>query len=163
MFVALLSFGCSPSGPVHSGASKCLPAEFEACATATRSVTARSHAPKPMPLFSAARCCTQGESPFGRAGLVCSALSRQQFARHAPSQFVVGASRRSAAPGSQFVGAAEYGSFYVSLCRQAGAIGSRWSRPYRLAPSVARHPAMPNPSIERTCPGKPGQASHVKR
>jgi hypothetical protein len=22
---------------------------------------------------------------------------------------------------------------------------------------------MPNPSIERTCPGKPGHASHVKR
>jgi hypothetical protein len=22
---------------------------------------------------------------------------------------------------------------------------------------------MPSPSIERTCPGKPGQASHVKR
>jgi hypothetical protein len=26
------------------------------------------------------------------------------------------------------------------------------------------HPRLlPNPSIERTCPGKPGQASHVKR
>ncbi len=24
-------------------------------------------------------------------------------------------------------------------------------------------PARPNPSIERTCPGKPGHASHVKR
>ena len=22
---------------------------------------------------------------------------------------------------------------------------------------------LPNPSIERTCPGKPGHASHVKR
>ena len=45
----------------------------------------------------------------------------------------------------------------------------------RLSPMVSRSSirvsaykvpfrgAMPNPSIERTCPGKPGQASHLKR
>jgi hypothetical protein len=27
---------------------------------------------------------------------------------------------------------------------------------------MSEHPT-PNPSIERTCPGKPGQASHLKR
>jgi hypothetical protein len=31
----------------------------------------------------------------------------------------------------------------------------------RKHPSTAQ--AMPNPSIERTRPGKPGRASHVKR
>ena len=75
---------------------------------------------------------------------------------------VVGASRRSATPGSQLVGAAGYGSS-VLLGGKHCAVGSKRSRPYRLASSVARQPAMPNPSIERTCPGKPGHASHVKR
>jgi hypothetical protein len=33
----------------------------------------------------------------------------------------------------------------------------------RSAPPTPKSRAMLNPSIERTCPGKPGQASHVKR
>jgi hypothetical protein len=75
---------------------------------------------------------------------------------------VVGASRRSAAPGSQFVGAAGYGSV-VLLAVEVGAVGNTQARPYRPASSVACQRAMPNPSIERTRPGKPGRASHVKR
>jgi hypothetical protein len=75
---------------------------------------------------------------------------------------VVGASRRSAAPGGRSVGAAGYGSLVLSR-RRVGAIGSKRSGPYRLASSEARHGALPNPSIERTSPGKPGAASHVKR
>jgi len=76
---------------------------------------------------------------------------------------VVGASRRSAAPGGQAVGAAGYGSSRLSLCRGAVVIGGRRSRPYRLASPVARQRAMPNPSINRTCPGKPGHAGYLKR
>ena len=38
----------------------------------------------------------------------------------------------------------------------------------KASPVVKKHhmlslAARPNPSIERTCPGKPGHASHVKR
>jgi hypothetical protein len=76
------------------------------------------------------------------------------------SQSVVGASRRLE---SQSVGAAEYGSLGPARCLRAGAVGTKKSKPYRLASSVALHRAMPNYSIERTSPGKPGAASHVKR
>jgi hypothetical protein len=85
----------------------------------------------------------------------CSARSRS---------VVVGAPRRSAAPGSQFVGAAEYGSsescLVVSLAPLAASAPSLIVRPVlRLA-----IPAMPNPSIERTSKGlRPFAASHVKR
>jgi hypothetical protein len=76
---------------------------------------------------------------------------------------VVGASRRSAAPGGRSVGAAGYGSLILSR-RRVGAIGGKRSRPYRLASSEARHRALPNPSIERTAQGlRPRAASHVKR
>jgi hypothetical protein len=76
---------------------------------------------------------------------------------------VVGASRRSAALGSQFKGAAGYGSsgfcLVVSSAPLAAGVPGLIVRPVlRLA-----IPAMPNPSIERTSPGKPSLASHVKR
>ena len=105
-------------------------------------------------------------APPGQAGALrlASAVHRS-LATSRSSGFcmsVVGAPRRSAAPGSQSVGAAGYGSSVLPL-GEAGAVGSKRPRPYRLAPSVACHRAMPNPSIERTCPGKPGHASHVKR
>jgi hypothetical protein len=61
------------------------------------------------------------------------------------------------------VGAAGYGSSELSLRREAVAMGSSRSRAYRPGSSEARHRATPNPSIERTSPGKPGLASHVKR
>jgi hypothetical protein len=74
---------------------------------------------------------------------------------------VVGASRHSAAPGSQSV---------ESRRHRRRAPCQRWyapANPGRSAPCRlghrARPRAMPNPSIERTRPGKPGRASHVKR
>ena len=76
---------------------------------------------------------------------------------------VVGASRRSAAPGNHLVGAAGYGSSGSALRREVGVLGSKRARPYRLWPSVPAHRLMLNPSIERTCPGKPGHASHIER
>jgi len=36
----------------------------------------------------------------------------------------------------------------------------RWHTSTTAVPCLRE---MPNPSIERTCPGKPGQASHLKR
>src|ERR1041384_4381549 len=76
---------------------------------------------------------------------------------------VVGASRRSAAPGSQL----------WALPGTAALLSRFFGKPLRLAPGVPglivlpvlrlATGAMPNPSIERTCPGKPGHASHVKR
>src|SRR5687768_16385805 len=61
------------------------------------------------------------------------------------------------------VGAAGYGSSELSLRREAVAMGGRRSRAYRPGSPEARHRATPNPSIERTSPGRPGLASHVKR
>jgi hypothetical protein len=76
---------------------------------------------------------------------------------------VVGASRRSAAPGSQFMGAAGYGSSeFCSVVRSAPLAPSAPGFIVRPVLWLAI-PAMPNYSIERTRPGKPGRASHVKR
>jgi hypothetical protein len=36
-------------------------------------------------------------------------------------------------------------------------------RVYRAKSPYVQGEAAPNPSIERTCPGEPGHASHVKR
>jgi hypothetical protein len=94
---------------------------------------------------------------------VHSALSSLRLVRHAPSQFVVGASRHSAAPGSQYWSAAEYGSAGVARLSRPELRSTMLSRVLRQASSVACGSVMPNPSIERTRPGKPGRASHVKR
>lgn len=76
------------------------------------------------------------------------------------SQSVVGASRRLV---SQDVGAAEYGGSGSARLAWAVGMGCKRAKPYRSEPAVAMQSVMPNPSIERTCPGKPGQASHLKR
>jgi hypothetical protein len=94
---------------------------------------------------------------------VHGALSSLQLVRHAPSQFVVGASRRSAAPGSQYWSAARDGSAGVARLQRPELRSAMLSRVSRQASSVAFGSVMPNPSIERTRPGKPGRASHVKR
>jgi hypothetical protein len=63
---------------------------------------------------------------------------------------------------SQLVGAAEYGSSFSAFAgRLAVMIQKSSSRV--SGTTVARQRALPNPSIERTSPGKPGAASHVKR
>jgi hypothetical protein len=125
-------------------------------------------------LFVAARHSGHGiqwlEATFGEAWQCRHAQvftsSADQCRTSGQCQFLVGASRRSAAPGSRSVGAAEYGSSVFLLDREARAIGSRRSRPYRLALSGAGHRARPNPSIERTSYSWLRQlqaASHVKR
>jgi hypothetical protein len=92
-----------------------------------------------------------------------SVLSSPQLVRHAPGQFMVGASRRSAAPGSQYGGAAEYGSAGLARLRDLEVRSAKLAPPYHLGNTEAAPRVMPNYSIERTSPGKPGLASHVKR
>ena len=110
----------------------------------------------------------QGQGSFHPSG--CEAVEPGGFlrsqsvvgaSRRLMSQFVVGASRRSAAPGSQFVGAAGYGRCLSFGC-YAAAVQSRVKFRASSSKSACRS-ARPNPSIERTRPGKPGRASHVKR
>ena len=85
----------------------------------------------------------------------CKAAARRSFSS---SQWVVGASRRWK---SQEVVAAEYGGG-LSLRCYAATMESK-SEPLASRSKSARYALMPNPSIERTCPGKPGHASHLKR
>jgi hypothetical protein len=92
-----------------------------------------------------------------------SALSSLRLVRHAPSQFVVGASRRSAAPGSQYWSAARDGSAGVACLLRPELRSTTLARVSQQARPVAFGSVMLNPSIERTRPGKPGRASHVKR
>jgi hypothetical protein len=80
--------------------------------------------------------------------------------RHAPGQSVVGASRRLK---SQLLGAATEGSADLESVPRPRHIAQENARVSRLARSEALPGAMPNYSIERTRPGKPGRASHVKR
>jgi hypothetical protein len=82
----------------------------------------------------------------------------------ASNQRVVGTLRRRAAPGGQPSSAAEYRCSFLSL-RACGGV--------RVAKSAGGFVAfagtgpcqrvMPNPSINRTCPGKPGHAGYLKR
>jgi hypothetical protein len=58
---------------------------------------------------------------------------------------VVGASRRSAAPGSQFGGRCRVRQLWILLGREVGSIGGRRSRPYRSASPQARHPRDAQP------------------
>jgi hypothetical protein len=94
---------------------------------------------------------------------VRSTLSSPQLVRHAPGRFMVGASRRSAAPGSQYRGTAEYGSAGLACLRGLEVRSAKLAPPYHLGNTETGPRAMPNYSIERTRPGKPGRASHVKR
>jgi hypothetical protein len=114
-----------------------------------------------VPVFVVPLCEPKGwPHPVGQHRSVARQARRQCLVCH-QSQSVVGASRRLE---SQSVGAAGYGSLGPERCLRAGAVGTKKSRPYRLASSVARHRVMPNYSIERTSQGlRPCAASHVKR
>jgi hypothetical protein len=54
------------------------------------------------------------------------------------------------------------GSYLSAFAGRLAVMGSTFSVGVS-GHKVARQRAMPNPSIERTCPGKPGHASHLKR
>jgi hypothetical protein len=94
--------------------------------------------------------------------------------RLSSSQGVVGASRRSAAPGGQSVGAAEYGCSFLSLRASSAVVVAKSGGVFAFAGSGPCQRVMPNPSIERTNNGGSGFtafasaqpplfASHLKR
>ena len=90
-------------------------------------------------------------------------------------QFVVGAPRHSAAPGSQSIGAAGYGSILSPCCYSSPMLSKAQLREFQCMTPCPR--ARPNPSIERTRTGRPRytassfsvprgppvRAAHVKR
>jgi hypothetical protein len=111
----------------------------------------------------------QALGPFVLRSACCGSRPlRKRSSRVSPSvgrrfQVVVGASRRSAAPGSQYWSAAKDGSAGLARLRRPELRSTMLSRASRQASSVAFTGATPNPSMERTLSGKPVSASHVKR
>ena len=161
----------APPGPSTRAASMWLPAwNQSACASrcfiplgqATRQLTRR-----PTSLHS--RCGFRGEGGCVLSQLVVRAL------RGLNSQLVVGAARRSAAPGGQSIGAAGYGSILFHCCYSSPMLSKVQHHVFQRKASCPR--ARPNPSIERTRTGRPRyacssfyvprglpvRAAHVKR
>ena len=100
------------------------------------------------------------QSQHWQGTVASGVLSLHRCVRHAPGQGVVGASRRLK---SQSVGAAVSGGGSFTVCARPLMHALREScRAARVTPRPL-HRVMLNPSIERTRPGKPGRASHVKR
>ena len=152
-------------------ASRCLPARnpgrlYPATSSNSRKLTRR--------LFRRSdslspRCRSQAEGGY----LLCQLVVRAS--RGLNSQFVVGAPRRSAAPGSQSVSAAGYGSIVRPCCYSSPMLSKGW--PHVLQRKAPCPRARPNPSIERTRTGRPrytcssfyvprglpARAAHVKR
>jgi hypothetical protein len=129
-----------------------------ACVAPAPSVTARGLPPKLNDALATNRHVPKKE------GQACAASAPTPRHRTAStSQFVVGASRRSAAPGSRFWGAARGGAELAHLPRPE-LRSTTHSRAARPVSSVVLGSAPPNYSIERTSQGlRPCAASHVKR
>jgi hypothetical protein len=125
-----------------------------ACVAVEPSVTARCLPPK----LNAALATNR--HPSKQEGQACPASVLAQRHRTAGgSEFMVGASRRLS---SQFWGAAR-GSAGLAHLSRPELRSTTLSRASRLTSPVLLGGAMLNPSIERTSPGLPGAASHVKR
>jgi hypothetical protein len=161
----LMRLPSSPLIPFACPASRCWPSKREGAASSslTRYLARVERRFTRDIAFSQEPRHRARRSHLWQGRWVHSVLSSLRLVRHAPSQFLVGASRRSAAPGSQYGGAAGYSSAGVARLLRPALRSTRLSRASRQASSVACGSAMPNPSIERTRPGKPGRASHVKR
>jgi hypothetical protein len=97
-------------------------------------------------------CC--GSRPLRKRSSRVSQSAGRRF------QVVVGASRRL---NSQQLSAAMEGSARPARPARLKYSAKENTGPSCLARSVAVPSVTPNPSIERTRPGKPGRASHVKR
>ena len=131
-------------------ASRCLPARsprrlYPAASSNSRKLTRRlirrSDSLSP-------RCRSQTECGYH---LLCQLVVRAS--RGLNSQFVVGAPRRSAAPGSQSVGAAGYGSIVRPCCYSSPMLSKIQFQASQRKASCSS--ARPNPSIERTRTGRP--------
>ena len=152
-------------------ASRCLPARnprrlYPAASSnsckLTRRLVRRSDPLSP-------RCRSRAEGGY----FFCQSVVRAS--RGLNGQFVVGAPRHSAAPGSQSIGAAGYGSILSSCCYSSPMLSKAQLHELQLKASCPR--ARPNPSIERTRTGRPRytassfyvprglpvRAAHVKR
>jgi hypothetical protein len=81
---------------------------------------------------------------------VCGAGGRCCSASNQP---VVGASRRSAAPSSQSVGAAEYDGSFLSLRARSAVEVAKSGGVFAFRGSGPCQRVMPNPSINRTANG----------
>jgi hypothetical protein len=138
--------------PFACPASRCGPSKREGSACSSREIAFPQE-----PRHPARR------SHLWQGRLVHSALSSLRLVRHAPSQFVVGASRRSAAPGSQGFERCRVRHRYARLYAQSCSTLRHMASPWHPGNTEAAPSVMPNLSIERTRPGKPGRASHVKR
>ena len=167
-----LSLCIVPPCPATRVASTCLPAKTprRLCAAAssnsrklTRRLIRRSDS-----LSSRCRSRTEG------GHLLCQLIVRAS--RGLNSQLVVGAPRRSAAPGSQLVGAAGCGSILPNPCCYSSPMLSKFQLHASQCKALCLR-ARPNPSIERTHTGRPRytassfyvprglpvRAAHVKR
>ena len=109
---------------------------------------------------------------FRTEGAYVFSQSVVRASRGLSGQFVVGAPRHSAAPGSQSVGAAGYGSI-VSVCCYSSPMLSKL-QPHATQRKASCPRARPNPSVERTANGglhlfaperavPPLSAAHLKR
>ena len=141
-----------PPVPPTRVASRCLPARnprrlYPAASSNSCKLTRRliRHSDSLSP-----RCRSQAEGGY----LLCQLVVRAS--RGLSSQFVVGAPRRSAAPGSQSVGAAGYGSIVRTCCYSSPMLSK--GRPHVLQRKTSCPRARPNPSIERTRTGRPRYA-----
>ena len=163
-----LSLCIVPPVPPTRVASRCLPARNprRLCPAAssnsrklTRRLIRRSDS-----LSSRCRSRTEGGQPLSQLVVRTS--------RGLNSQFVVGAPRRSAAPGSQSVGAAGYGSIVRPCCYSSPMLSKVQLRAHQRKASCLG--ARPNPSVERTANGglhlfaperpvQPLSAAHLKR
>jgi hypothetical protein len=128
-----------------------------ACVAAEPPVTARC---MPAKLDAALAANRQAPTKEGPARPASAPTQRHRTA--GASQFLVGAPRRSAAPGSRSWGAARGGAELARLSRPE-LLSTTRSRAARLVSTVVFGGAPLNSSIERTSPGKPAAASHVKR
>ena len=166
-----LSFCIVPPVPPTRVASRCLPARnprrlYPAASSNSRKLTRRLiHRSDSL----SSRCRPRAEGGHLLCQLVVCA------SRGLNSQLVVGAPRHSAAPGSQSVGAAGYGSIVRPCCYSSPMLSKFQLHVFRREASCPR--ARPNPSIERTRTGRalqalisfwalralPARAAHVKR
>jgi hypothetical protein len=128
------------------------------CASRAEQLAARSQAlvsriPQALGAFVVRSACWGSRPLRRRSGRVSQSTGRR-------FQSVVGASRRL---NSQQLSAAMEGSARSARMARQTYSAKEITGPSRLARSEAVQGVTPNPSIERTRPGKPGRASHVKR
>jgi hypothetical protein len=129
------------------------------CASRAEQLAARNQAlasrvPQVLGAFGVRSACCGSRPLRLRSGRVSRSTGRR-------FQAMVGASRRL---NSQQLSAAMEGSARSArVARSKKDSAEENTGPSRLARSVAAPSVTPNPSIERTRPGKPGRASHVKR